>query len=589
MYRKNRIIIIRVKANETLLSKFRMQFAWTFVAFAGLKRGKFGSAEAQRKQSSDDHESTGTFNLLNDERASTGSMIIEDEDRSDFVPQNGTIDFSIKQVYKMDTDKLSDEQVCNQIVEVCRNPHRYKQKTINCDFSISLQSTADSYNIRSDDLHKLKPWKNEIKGTTGRIVREFPKQERIPRPLLNYRNVLFVFPKSVNLQAQGRARNIAIRIELRNEYDTISSIYGDELSLTKMFISSVSYHRSNPMFIDEVKFEIPEELLPDHHLFFTFYHVSVKEGNETLIGYSWMPMLDANHQIQNGTKNIPVCLLPPPPGYGRLGPDVNLPGVKWLDNRRALFKVHFEVDSNVHILDRQVHDFVKCCLAAESVKKNDTFSCVSGRRMPVEQLQEELCQSIRNLSQTASVKSIIKYLHIIMNRLVWLVVSPPLSDRIIIAQCAFNTMVNVVDRLHADPSLPSDGNGRCLYLEQYMYYIVREDISESCTVDPGTTLGRQEWIRHTMNSRDRKNTKEASRIVRHSSYSDSPKRERINPSSSDPELTPKKIAPTITSSQSAIPINDVTKEEVARPVHEELSFQMVVCPNGHKERDIFYY
>ena len=307
--------------------------------------------------------------------------------------------------------------------------------------------------------------------------------------MVSFRNVLYVFPRSVNLQAHGRARNIAIKVELRNEYETIPAIFGDDLSMKKAYISSVSYHRSSPSFLDEIKIEIPEELLPDHHLFFTFYHVSVKEGNESLIGYSWMPLLDANHQIQTGTKNIPVCLLPPPPVYGRVGPDVNLPGVKWLDNRRALFKVHFQADSNVHISDRSVHDFLKSCLAAEQVTAVDTFASVSGRRMPVEQLQEELCQSIRNLSIQAGLGSIVRNLHVIMNRLVWLIVSPPLNDRIITAQCAFNSMVNLVDRIHSDRSLPVDANGRSVYLEQFIYYVIREDIAEACLADGGSTIG----------------------------------------------------------------------------------------------------
>ena len=100
-------------------------------------------------------------------------------------------------------------------------------------------------------------------------------------------------------------------------------------------------------------------------------------------------------------------------------------------------------------------------------------------------------------------------------------------------------MVNVVNRLHNELSLPQDANGRCLYLEQYIYYVVREDISEACLSDTvSNTLSRKEWIRHTMNARDRKNTKD-SRIIRHSSYSDSPHTPRINPSVSDPDLTPK--------------------------------------------------
>ena len=89
---------------------------------------------------------------------------------------------------------------------------------------------------------------------------------------------------SNTVQAHGRARNIAIKVELRNEFETIPAIFGDDLSMKKAYISSVSYHRSSPSFLEEIKIEIPEDLLPDHHLFFTFYHVSVKEGNESLIG-----------------------------------------------------------------------------------------------------------------------------------------------------------------------------------------------------------------------------------------------------------------------------------------------------------------
>jgi hypothetical protein len=94
--------------------------------------------------------------------------------------------------------------------------------------------------------------------------------------------------------------------------------------------------------------------------------------------------------------------------------------------------------------------------------------------MPVEQLENELCQSIRTLSSSSSLKSIIKYLHVVMNRLTWLIVTPPLKDRIIITQCAFNTLVSIIDRIHSDKSLPSDINGRNVYLEQYIYFVVQE-------------------------------------------------------------------------------------------------------------------
>ena len=56
-------------------------------------------------------------------------------------------------------------------------------------------------------------------------------------------------------------------------------------------------------------------------------------------------------------------------------------------------------------------------------------------------------------------------------------------------------MVNLVDRIHTDKSLPTDANGRSVYLEQFIYYVVREDIAEACLADAGSTIGRAEWIR----------------------------------------------------------------------------------------------
>lgn len=85
-----------------------------------------------------------------------------------------------------------------------------------------------------------------------------------------------------------------------------------------------------------------------------------------------------------------------------------------------------------------------------------------------------------------------------------------------------------------------------------------------------------------MNARDRKNTKESNRIIRHSSYSDSPKSHRINPSVSDPNLTPKK-SPNIEVRPQSVANSEIPKDDVYRPLHEELSFLMVVCPNLNKE------
>ena len=573
---KREKIRLAAKNNESLLSQYRMQFAWTFVAFAGLRRRKFAPSENRRRSNESE-----TYSVFDADRTSNSSFSIEDEAGAEFIPPNGAIDFSIKQVYKTDNEKLSDEQICWHIVDVCKNPQKYKQRTVNCEFSISLMSPVDLHNIRNDDGQKLKPWRNDVPHTIGKQVREFPVEGRIPRPLVSYRNVLYIFPISANFSNHQRARNIAVQIEIRNEFETIPAIFGEDGAMRSHHVSSVAYHRSHPTFLDEIKVEVPSNLTPDHHLFFTFFHISVKEGRQLPVGFSWLPLMNANQHLMNQQAHLPICSHPPPSGYGRISPDSNLPGVKWLENRKSLFRVNVLIDSNIHIEDRNVHYFLKCVLAAETLETEDTFTTVAGRRMPIEQLHEDLLCSIRSLAQNSAMSSIIKHLHTIFNRIVWLIVNPPLSERIVIAQAAFNTLVSLVSRIHEDPSLKKDVHGRNRYLEQYVYFVLREGIMDESSYEQNVpTLGRKDWIRHTMKSRNIAKPSCAS-ISRHSSYSETLGLSRINPSASNPDLTPKKKATTMKNSPSMV---NPPKEDIKRPLFEELAFQMVVCSNSSKEK-----
>ena len=97
-----------------------------------------------------------------------------------------------------------------------------------------------------------------------------------------------------------------MRVELRNENNTVTALIDRNGNMVKAGQTSVSYHRSSPLFLDEMKFVIPDCLTPDHHLYFTFCHVSVKEGTENTIGYSWLPLLDANQQIISGRISPPT-------------------------------------------------------------------------------------------------------------------------------------------------------------------------------------------------------------------------------------------------------------------------------------------
>ena len=74
-------------------------------------------------------------------------LVVESENgnQSDFVPKKGTIDFSINQLFKMDNDRLSDEKICAQIVEVCKNQRAFDKRSVSCDFSLSIGRRVDHF------------------------------------------------------------------------------------------------------------------------------------------------------------------------------------------------------------------------------------------------------------------------------------------------------------------------------------------------------------------------------------------------------------------------------------------------------------
>lgn len=63
-------------------------------------------------------------------------------------------------------------------------------------------------------------------------------------------------------------------------------------------------------------------------------------------------------RLISGEFSLPVMLEPPPLNYSYIPPDVNLPGMKWLDNHKGLFTVTLESTSSVHTHDPPVERFL---------------------------------------------------------------------------------------------------------------------------------------------------------------------------------------------------------------------------------------
>lgn len=54
--------------------------------------------------------------------------------------------------------------------------------------------------------------------------------------------------------------------------------------------------------------------------------------------------------IPAGEFNLPVSVERPPCSYSMLSPDVQLPGMKWVDNHKGIFRVTLQAVSTIHTL-----------------------------------------------------------------------------------------------------------------------------------------------------------------------------------------------------------------------------------------------
>ena len=75
---------------------------------------------------------------------------------------------------------------------------------------------------------------------------------------------------------------------------------------------------------------------------------------ETPIGWTWVPMLTNSGRksgelhLTTGELHLPVASEKPPPNYHVLSPEVELPGIKWVDNHKPLFKLRIDASSSIH-------------------------------------------------------------------------------------------------------------------------------------------------------------------------------------------------------------------------------------------------
>ncbi|KAK4473367.1 hypothetical protein MN116_004525, partial [Schistosoma mekongi] len=236
-------------------------------------------------------------------------------------------------------------------------------------------------------------------------------------PFTSFFNTLYVCPKSLNVSGKHnfpRARNLSCFIELRSN-DSLDNSTALKVFYTRpsnhqpifdsWFNTSVTYHDTNPNFSENAKICLPLNLTAKHHLLFRFYHVSCetaatnllnskdksnsnKKPVETSTGYSWMPILGRDGNLNVGTFQLRISATIPPgylqqstiqnyrhssqnTGTGNLNSHNtnsnnnnninNSVDFNWIDNGKYLFKVDLKPFSSIYTHDPILSRFFRVC------------------------------------------------------------------------------------------------------------------------------------------------------------------------------------------------------------------------------------
>ncbi|KAH3744641.1 DOCK family protein [Pelomyxa schiedti] len=207
-----------------------------------------------------------------------------------------------------------------------------------------------------------------------REVLDFPQHEYSALPHLDYYNLLYFTPDSLNFtnyKGESSGRNICITVKLCDtdtvpDPDGLPVIYGDSSSpsmVTKSCVTVV-YHNKRPKYslFDEIKIQLPLKLTPQHHLLVTFSHINCKvskkkssEAIETPLGHCVIPLVSSSGEFLKlePKSQRPVIQHPLVNGYlTAMNEPVNPhsatpPQIKWIDTGKAVFTYKLTLVSSV--------------------------------------------------------------------------------------------------------------------------------------------------------------------------------------------------------------------------------------------------
>uniref|UniRef100_A0AAR2L5M7 Dedicator of cytokinesis 6 n=1 Tax=Pygocentrus nattereri TaxID=42514 RepID=A0AAR2L5M7_PYGNA len=476
---KEKLEKLKAQAEQSCsrLGHFRMPFAWTAIHLLNIVSSVGGLERSDSDSDTGYTYSTFSTSHKGFERMSVG------EDMCNFTNFRPAT-LTVTNFFKQEGDRLSDEDLYKFLADM-RRPSSVLRRLRPLKIDISPAPEAPHYCLSPELLH-VKPYP-DLRVRPTKEVLEFPTRH-VYTPHTTYRNLLYVYPQSLNFSSrQGSVRNIAVKVQFMAGEDPSQAmpvIFGKSscAEFYKEAYTPVIYHDKSPEFYEEVKMKIPANLTDNHHLLFTFYHISCQPKQntplETPVGYTWIPLMQ-HGRLRTGPFSLPVSVEKPPPSYS-----VQLPGMKWVDNHKGVFNVEVTAASSVHTQDPHLDKFFTLVYVLEEYSFPFRLKDVIITEANVE---AELKASMAAL-KGALLDTCVRFLHQLLNKLILLIVHPPvIAGQIVnLGRAAFEAMALLVNQIHKNLEGNQDQHGRNSLLASYIHYCFRLPTTEPASTHTAT-------------------------------------------------------------------------------------------------------
>uniref|UniRef100_A0A8C5FGN7 Dedicator of cytokinesis protein 7-like n=1 Tax=Gadus morhua TaxID=8049 RepID=A0A8C5FGN7_GADMO len=557
---KEKLEKLRSQAEQscTRLGRFRMPFAWTAIHLLNI----VSSVGGLDRTDPDSDSGNGTWNERKKkgfERMSVG------EDMCNFATFRPAT-LTVTNFFKQEGDRLSDEDLYKFLADM-RRPSSVLRRLRPLKIDISPAPDSPHYCLSPELLH-VKPYPDPRVRPTKDVL-EFPARY-VYTPHTTYRNLLYVYPQSLNFNSrQGSVRNIAVKVQFMAGEDpslAMPVIFGKSscAEFMKEAYTPIIYHNKSPEFYEETKMKIPANLTDNHHLLFTFYHISCQPKQntplETPVGYTWIPLMQ-HGRLRTGSFSLPVSVEKPPPSYS-----VQLPGMKWVDNHKGVFNVVVTAASSVHTQDPHLDKFFTLVYVLEEYSFPFRLKDVI---ITEANMEGELKASMAAL-RGALLDTCVRFLHQLLSKLILLIVYPPvIAGQIVnLGRAAFEAMTLLVNQIHKNLEGNQDQHGRNNLLASYIHYCFHLPTVEPTAGTPPYELPIQYATLSRASGRP-----SSLHLSRSKSISNS------NPDLATSPATPDQEVQRIIGSK-------VSRGHLPSLLHEELALQWVVSTSAVREASL---